>query len=98
MPDPGASIQVTEHEVRLPVNTGFSIVQITDLHRGCGGTDKLLQAAMEKASALEADYAVITGDFTDGPAHDIDAVIQFSSYLKAKRAVYACYGNHDHRG
>src|SRR5262245_31618836 len=95
-------IEVTRHDVQLDTLpnelSGTTIAQISDLHRGGGVRDSLLRAAVDAVNALEADYAVVTGDFVNERARDIEPVVKIVSHLRAKRGVLGSLGNHDHRG
>jgi len=96
------SIEITTHDVALPKLPpelrGQSIVQISDLHRGCGGTDSLICEAIARVNELDADFVAITGDFVDEEKQDILPVVKMVSGIRAKRGVFACLGNHDQRG
>ncbi len=97
-----SKIEVTRHDLFLPglpaILEDASIVQLSDLHRGCGGTDALIEAAIGHANLLEPDYLFLTGDFADGPKGDILPVVKMVSGLRARRGIYAVLGNHDQRG
>jgi len=99
-PHPG--IQVTRHRVPitgLPASLdGATLVQVSDLHRGCGGTDELIHEAVARASALGPDFVCLTGDFVDEDAADVLPVVSMVSAVRARRRVFAVLGNHDHRG
>src|SRR5258708_36650297 len=95
-------IEIIHHDVRLPLLperlSGKTIAQISDLHRGGGVKDALLRAAVEMVNGLAADYAVVTGDFVNERASDIEPVVRIVSQLVAKRGIFGSLGNHDHRG
>ncbi len=95
-------VQVTRHEVGIPGLPaslhGATIVQVSDLHRGCGGTDGLIEAAVGHVNLMEPDYIFMTGDFVDGPKRDILPAVKIVSGLRARRGIFAVLGNHDHRG
>ncbi len=77
---------------------GCRVVQISDLHRGCGAnTDSLIKSTVEITNSLDPDYIWITGDFVDEEKKDIEPVIEMLTPLKAKRGIYGILGNHDHR-
>jgi len=94
-------IELTRHDVELvglpPEQSGITIVQISDFHRGCGNPDALITTAVGCVNALEPDYVVITGDFIDGRRKDILPVVKLVSGLCAKRGTFAVLGNHDQR-
>lgn len=99
--EPTSRIEITRHDVPLPhlpeALRGLTIVQISDFHRGCGGTDALIQEAVERANALSPDFMVVTGDFVDYDKQDVLPAAKLASSLRARRGVYAVLGNHDHR-
>lgn len=66
------------------------IVHLTDLH--VEGESPLLDKIAAKTNALKPDFIVLTGDYwmrEEGRA----PLLKFLKKLKAKRAVYAVYGN-----
>jgi uncharacterized protein len=73
-------------------------VQISDLHRGCGGTDALIEEAVRQANAQEPDITVVTGDFIDHRKRDITPAVGMVAKLRARLGVYGILGNHDYRG
>jgi hypothetical protein len=95
-------IEVTTHDVVLPrlprALSGLTAAQISDLHRGCGGTDDLIRAAVERVNRLEPDVVFVTGDFVDEEAKDIPAAVEMVAGLRARQGVYGVLGNHDQRG
>src|SRR5947209_313653 len=96
-------IEITRHNLSLANMPrelqGATIVHISDLHRGCGeNTDELIESAVGHANLLDPDFVLLTGDFTNGRAtRDILPVVKMVSGLRAKRGIFAIYGNHDHR-
>jgi len=99
---PVPRIEITRHPLPLPNLPqelhGATIVQISDLHRGCGDTDSLIESAIGHANLLDPDFIVLTGDFINARTKDILPVVKMVSGLRSKRGIYAIYGNHDHRG
>jgi uncharacterized protein len=95
-------IEITRHTLALqglPAELhGATIVQISDLHRGCGNTDALIESAIGHANVLDPDFIFLTGDFINSRTRDILPVVKMVSGLRAKRGIYAVLGNHDHRG
>jgi predicted MPP superfamily phosphohydrolase len=95
-------IEVTTHDVflaGLPVAlNGLKLVQISDLHRGCGDTDVLISKAVAAVNNLSPDLIALTGDVVDEYKHDILPAVKMVSCLRARQGVYACLGNHDQRG
>jgi len=102
IPQRKSEIEITTHDVHLaglPVDlNGISIVQISDLHRGCGNTDALISEAVATVNRLNPDLIAITGDIVDEHKHEILPAVKMVSCLRARHGVYACLGNHDQRG
>jgi len=87
----------------LPASlAGFTILQISDLHRGTEMAQEDISRAVRLALQQEADLVVLTGDYVSRPG----GVSQFGDYaLSCAEAlsplcslgdVLACLGNHDH--
>lgn len=97
-----AEIEVTRHAVALPglpaALDGTTIAQISDFHMGCGGTNALIHEIVRRTNAIAADYIFITGDFVDDHRDEIVPAVKAVSCLRAPGGVFACLGNHDHRG
>ncbi len=88
---------------------GFTIAQLSDLHRGAEVTQEDVARAVELTLRLEADLIVLTGDYVTGSAGYAPSCAEALSPLTAsgKQApprfggagggnVLACLGNHDH--
>jgi predicted MPP superfamily phosphohydrolase len=77
---------------------GFTILHLSDLH--LEATPDLAASAISFLSKLDADIAVITGDFqidedkTD-PERALDLVRPVIEALKVRHGVYGVLGNHD---
>src|SRR5688500_7294918 len=84
---PSLQIEITRHDVPLPhlpaELRGLTIVQISDLHRGCGGTDGLIQEAVQRANELAPDFIALTGDFVDEHKRDVLPAVKAVSALRA---------------
>jgi predicted MPP superfamily phosphohydrolase len=95
------AIEVTHHEVgfrSLPAELeGAVLVQLSDFHRGCGGTDGVICDAIQIANGLNPDFVALTGDFVNEERSDIGPIVGMVSELEARRGVFATLGNHDHR-
>ncbi len=78
-----------------PELDGFTILQLSDLHRGPQVSAAYLQRVVEKAARLKADMVVLTGDFVTGDAHFATEVATLLGRLSAPYGVYAVTGNHD---
>lgn len=88
----------TELRVRgLPVGLdGYTIVQLSDLHVGGLLPKARADRWVERASALGANLAVVTGDLVAHGDAFIDVVGEVLAGLRAPDGVYACLGNHDY--
>src|SRR5437016_5469648 len=93
-PDP--QIETTRHTLPfcgLPAELqGATIVQISDLHRGCT-SDELIETAIGYVNVLNPDFIVLTGDFINGKSRDILPVVKMVSGLRAKCGIYGVLGN-----
>ena len=75
---------------------GFTIAQLSDLHRGPVVTQEYLAQAVELALQQEADLVVLTGDYVSESAGYAPSCAEALSPLVASGDVLACLGNHDH--
>lgn len=75
---------------------GFTIVQLSDLHRGPVMTQENITQAVELALRQEADLIVLTGDYVSSSADYAPSCAEALSLLVASGDVLACLGNHDH--
>jgi predicted MPP superfamily phosphohydrolase len=75
---------------------GFTIVQLSDLHRG----PQIAQASVARAAALAArqgaDLTVLTGDYVSRSAEYAASCAEALSVLPETGDVLTCLGNHDH--
>jgi predicted MPP superfamily phosphohydrolase len=75
---------------------GLRIVQLSDTHYGPYVSLPYLRRAVAMANALEADLAVLTGDYVHRTSRAIPGGIGLFSGLKARLGRFAVLGNHDH--
>lgn len=75
---------------------GFTMIQLSDLHRGPDVTEADLADAAGRAADLAADVAVLTGDYVSGSAEYVPSCAQAISTLATAHQTIACLGNHDH--
>jgi len=75
---------------------GFTIAQLSDLHRGAEVTQEDIAQAVELTLRQEADLIVLTGDYVSGSAEYARSCAEALSPLTASGDVLACLGNHDH--
>ena len=89
--------RVSEATVRLrglPLSlSGFTIVQLSDLHINSLKSRKRLEYVIKRANAINPDLVVITGDVIDSGQTDCAELLK---ELKAKKGVYAVTGNHEY--
>ena len=82
---------------RLPAALdGFTIVQLSDLHRGPEVAQEDIERAVELALRQKADLAVLTGDFVSRSADNAVSCAEALAPLVDAGEVLACLGNHDH--
>ncbi len=75
---------------------GFRIVHLSDLHHSPFTSLEHITNAISAANTLEADLAVLTGDYVSHDAAYIEPVAEAIGSLKARFGIFACLGNHDH--
>jgi predicted MPP superfamily phosphohydrolase len=95
-------LRVRREDVRvegLPAELdGFAIAHLTDFHGGPFLRAEDLTPVVELVNGLEPDAVVLTGDFvTHRTEEGLELVPAFGG-LRARRGVYAVFGNHDYRG
>lgn len=99
---PISGIEVNTYDVpltNLPTELhGTTLLHLSDLHRGCGNSDILLQQAIELVRELKPDLIAITGDFVDEDAADIRPIVEMISQLPSCLSIVGVLGNHDQRG
>ncbi len=94
--------EVTEVPVRLerlpPALSGFSIVQISDLHAGLPTIrEREVRRVVDQVNALRPDLVAITGDLVDGGAvADLGHAIAHVGRLEGRHGVYFVTGNHEY--
>ena len=74
----------------------FTIVQLSDLHRGPAVTQEDVARAVELALRQNADLIVLTGDYVSVSADYVSSCAEALSPLAGSGDVLACLGNHDH--
>ncbi|HEY3357482.1 MAG TPA: metallophosphoesterase [Polyangia bacterium] len=90
---------VREVRVELPhlpaSMSGFTIVQLTDLHVGPTLGEKWLRGVVGEVNALRPDLVAITGDLVDGSVPQLRAAVAPIGELKAPHGVFFITGNHE---
>jgi len=74
---------------------GLRIVQISDVHFGDFMPQPDLRRAVEMANGLNADLAVLTGDFINDRNDPLEECVRELSQLRAPLGVWGCNGNHE---
>ncbi|MBV9609498.1 MAG: metallophosphoesterase [Acidobacteria bacterium] len=74
---------------------GLRILQISDVHFGAFMPQADLRRAIETANELNADLAVLTGDFINDGNDPFEECIRELSRLRAPLGVWGCNGNHE---
>lgn len=75
---------------------GFTIVQLSDLHRGPVMAQEDIARAAKLALQQEADLVVLTGDYVSESADYALSCAEALSPLLTSGDVLACVGNHDY--
>jgi len=77
---------------------GATVVHLSDLHCGFGGTDPVYEEAVERVNALQPDLIVFTGDYIDDRPVPADyPLVPLLRRFSARHGLVATFGNHDHR-
>lgn len=74
---------------------GLKIVQISDIHLSGYMPRNQVRRAVDMANDLDADIALVTGDFITGAGDPIADCIAEVSRLRAPLGVWGCNGNHE---
>jgi uncharacterized protein len=88
--------------VRVPLaklpksGSGYSIVQITDVHVGPTIGRDFVAGVVRQTNALQPDMIVITGDLVDGSVQELRELVEPLRDLRAKDGVYFVTGNHEY--
>ncbi|HSY21729.1 MAG TPA: metallophosphoesterase [Polyangiaceae bacterium] len=82
---------------RLPQSaSGYSIVQLTDVHVGPTLGKNFVEQIVRETNALAPDMIVITGDLVDGTVEQLKALVAPLAALRARDGVYFVTGNHEY--
>ncbi len=79
-----------------PWASGYSIVQLTDVHVGPTLGRDFVEEVVRQANALEPDLIVITGDLVDGSVEQLEELVAPLRDLRAKDGVFFVTGNHEY--
>ncbi len=89
-------------EVEVPIEglpaafDGYTIVQLSDVHVGPTIRREYLQAVVDRANALRADLAVVTGDLIDGYVDDLRDQVAPLAQLRGADGAFFVTGNHEY--
>jgi predicted MPP superfamily phosphohydrolase len=75
--------------------SGFTIVQLSDLHLGDIARPNWLKKVIEKTNRIKPDLIVITGDLIDASSFNTEEYCQLLEQLKATHGIIAVTGNHE---
>jgi predicted MPP superfamily phosphohydrolase len=76
--------------------SGYSIVQITDVHVGPTIGRAFVEGVVRETNALQPDMIVITGDLVDGSVEQLRELVEPLRDLRAKDGVFFVTGNHEY--
>jgi predicted MPP superfamily phosphohydrolase len=74
---------------------GFTIAQISDIHSGTFMNENEMISIREIIDSQHPQIAVMTGDFVDTSAREIEPVARVFSKIKTDYGIFGCMGNHD---
>ncbi|HEV2729739.1 MAG TPA: metallophosphoesterase [Terriglobales bacterium] len=74
---------------------GMKIVQLSDIHIGDFMPREEVRRAVQMANGLNADLAVVTGDFVSSEYDPLEDCITELSRLRAPLGTWGCNGNHE---
>ena len=81
----------------LPVPlTGFTIVQISDIHVGTTIKGDYVTAIVNRVNGLNADLIALTGDVVDGSVAQLSIHTAPLARLRARHGVFVVTGNHEY--
>lgn len=90
-------VQVSISPAGLPRELdGYTICQISDLHRGPLVSESFLRRAVAQVNRLGADLTVVTGDFISDFSRYAESCGAALSGLRAPDGVFGVLGNHDY--
>jgi uncharacterized protein len=82
---------------KLPAGaSGYTIVQLTDVHVGPTIGRDFVESAVKETNALSPDLIVITGDLVDGSVEQLRELVAPLGGLRAKDGVFFVTGNHEY--
>jgi predicted MPP superfamily phosphohydrolase len=97
-----AAWQPRVKEIKIPISklpmelSGFSIVELADLHLERIKSAKWLESIVEKTDSLHPDVIAIVGDLTDEDIRKNHGFVNALKQLSAKYGIFAVTGNHEY--
>jgi predicted MPP superfamily phosphohydrolase len=89
--------RVTIPLARLPQSaSGYTIVQLTDMHVGPTLGRHFVEHAVREANKLAPDLIAITGDLVDGTVEQLRDLVEPLRELRARDGVFFVTGNHEY--
>ncbi len=76
--------------------SGYTIVQLTDIHVGPTIGRAYLERIVRETNALAPDLIVITGDLVDGTVAQLERLVEPLGALRAVDGVFFVTGNHEY--
>ncbi len=82
---------------KLPKSlSGYTIVQLTDVHVGPTIGRAFIEQIVRTTNALSPDMVALTGDLVDGSVEELGPLVEPLRELKAKDGVFFVTGNHEY--
>ncbi len=94
-------LHYTVQRVELPIHNlpapldGLRIVQLSDIHIGDFMPPEEVRRAVAMANELEADVAMLTGDYVTSNRDPLETCAAELGQLRAPLGIWACNGNHE---
>jgi predicted MPP superfamily phosphohydrolase len=95
-------VEITREDVVMrglpPELHGATFAHVSDIHGGFAGLEKVYEEALAQVNASEPDFIFLTGDYIDKKTTVPDyPLVEYLQRFRARRGVFGCLGNHDHR-
>jgi predicted MPP superfamily phosphohydrolase len=87
-------VELPIHRLPAPLD-GLRIVQLSDIHIGDFMPREEVRRAVAMANELEADVAMLTGDYVTGSRDPLEDCAAELGQLRAPLGIWACNGNHE---
>jgi predicted MPP superfamily phosphohydrolase len=76
---------------------GATFAQISDIHAGFAGLEKVYEEAVDAVNSSVPDYIFFTGDYIDKKTTNPKyPMAEYLRRFRASRGTFCCLGNHDH--